>query len=299
MYTMRAAKKHGDPSGFFESLQKIASNVGKYRGLTLNDRKYTRYALHPELMKAFRYEYAPLAVLPADLQEPFPEQGESSVWKATKTASRRRGDGWTQTAMFGQHQSASSAFVTKRVYLLVALVIYKLLRCIFVKRLFTSLWCYHETTLFAMQQPYDFISFWSSWVCGGCDLNFWSQRWITRRRRTLFDNLHRIRGKYSCNDCAQRPKGDSDITGIVIVLQEEESVNIGDPRKGWHRRESSMFLLTRQIASMMTLITQKRDANVKAVLICFVSLNLMQPGSKTRITLMTPRIMATVDGAAQ
>jgi hypothetical protein len=83
-YVLETAKKHGKPSDYFQSLQKLATDVDRHRGMTKADRVYSNKALHTVLMKTFRYNYAPLQVFPRDLEEPFPELGQPSFLK-TKT----------------------------------------------------------------------------------------------------------------------------------------------------------------------------------------------------------------------
>jgi hypothetical protein len=70
-YELSAAKKHGKPSGFVESMKKYASVKGRHTGLTVEDREYVQSALDPTIMKVFGYKQATLQVPPSDLEGPY------------------------------------------------------------------------------------------------------------------------------------------------------------------------------------------------------------------------------------
>lgn len=70
-YQISSAKSHGDSGDFVESLKKYATEIGRYRGLTHEDRKYARRHLDAELMNLFGYKQAPVPIYPEDLQGPW------------------------------------------------------------------------------------------------------------------------------------------------------------------------------------------------------------------------------------
>jgi hypothetical protein len=76
VYHTSSSKKHGDPAGVLDSLQKYASHTRRYIGLNEADRKYANDALDSNLMKLFRYRYAPPTPSDSDLSGPFPELGK-------------------------------------------------------------------------------------------------------------------------------------------------------------------------------------------------------------------------------
>jgi hypothetical protein len=82
---MQPAKTHGNPAGFAESMQHLATRQGRHRGMNKLDRVYAASVLDQELMQLFHYQYAPLRVAPSDMQEPFAELGKPSQPKVKKT----------------------------------------------------------------------------------------------------------------------------------------------------------------------------------------------------------------------
>lgn len=85
VYPMQPAKTHGNPAGFAESMQHLATSQGRHRGMNKLDRVYAASVLDQELMQLFHYQYAPLRVAPSDMQEPFAELGKPSQPKVKKT----------------------------------------------------------------------------------------------------------------------------------------------------------------------------------------------------------------------
>ena len=82
-YLISSAKSHGKPEDFVAALAKYVTTIGRHRAMNEEDRKYANRALDPELMKIFRYEYAPVEVPPEDMQGPHlgsKPRADSDLW---------------------------------------------------------------------------------------------------------------------------------------------------------------------------------------------------------------------------